>query len=148
MVVPCRVLLQWLIDLTKCINSAQHFIHLYPITLCNLQGEAMINQRITYFTDDAALVDIIIRLFHFGLRLLLYLYVNWCLQCISLFRTQHISGFKSVSGNPLSLIQVSMLTQLALANVYSSPTVILDYHNITSIHVSKFNLSTLLISGC
>ena len=32
---------------------------LYPIALSNLQGEAMINQRITFFTDDDALVDII-----------------------------------------------------------------------------------------
>jgi hypothetical protein len=41
-----------------------------PLALSNLQGEAMINQRITFSTDDVALVDIIIRLFHFGIRLL------------------------------------------------------------------------------
>jgi hypothetical protein len=69
-VVPRRALLRRLIDLTKCIKLAQHFILLYPIALSNLQGEAMINQRKTFFTDDAALVDIIIRLFHFGIRLL------------------------------------------------------------------------------
>jgi hypothetical protein len=46
---------------------------LYPIALSNLQGEAMINQRVTFFTDDDALVDRLynkaIRL-HFGMRLL------------------------------------------------------------------------------
>jgi hypothetical protein len=70
------------------------------------------------------------------------------IKYIFILYSAHISEFKSVSGNPLPWIQVSKLRQLASANVYSSPTVIPHYHNITSIHISKFNLSSLLITVC
>jgi hypothetical protein len=42
--------------------------------------------------------------------------------------SRHICGLKSVSGNPVSRMQVSTLRQLASANVHLSPTVIPDYH--------------------
>jgi hypothetical protein len=118
----------------KMHQIGQAFYSLYPIALSNLQGEAMIIQRITFFTDDDALVDIIIKLFagfHFGIRLLWYLYVNWfnSIKYIFTSYSRHISGLsESVSGNPVSRIQVSTLRQLASANVHSSPTVIPDYH--------------------
>ena len=101
-------------------------LEFYPIVLSVLLfGDAMRNQRITFFTDNAALVDINkatsrdATVMVFVRRLVLA-----CLNFNIVFRARHVPGVKNVLADSLSRLQVSRFRQLAPVGVQSTPTAI------------------------
>ena len=98
-----------------------------PIVLSVLLwGHWMQNQRIVFFTDNAALVEIINKatsrdpiVMTFVRRLVLA-----CLRFNILFRAQHVPGAKNSLADSLSRLQVSRLKQLAPAGIRAAPTIV------------------------
>ena len=89
----------------------------------------MSNQHITFFTDNAALVDIInkatsrdstVMIF---VRKLVLVYLKFNI----LFRTRHVPGVKNNLADALSWLRVSKFKQLAPVGAHSSPAVIPDH---------------------
>ena len=90
-----------------------------------LFGNKMRNQRITFFTDNAALVDIINKATSHAATVMLSVWwlVLACLNFNILFRSRHVSGVKNVLADSLPRLQVSKFRQLA-PGVQASPTAI------------------------
>ena len=86
----------------------------------------MRNQRITFFTDNAALVDIINKATSRDVTVMIFVrrLVLACLKFNILFRARHVPGVKNVLADALSRLQVSKFKQLAQVGVQLSPTVI------------------------
>ena len=102
-------------------------LEFYPIVLSVLVwGDKMRNQRITFFTDNAALVDIINKATSRDVTVMIFVrrLVLACLKFNILFRAHHVPGVKNVLADALSRLQVSKFKQLAPVGVQSSPTVI------------------------
>ena len=91
-----------------------------------LFGDAMRNQRITFFTDNAALVDIINKATSRDATVMVFVrrLVLACLSFNILFRARHVPGVKNVLADSLSRLQVSRFRQLAPVGVQSMPTAI------------------------
>lgn len=105
-------------------------LEFYPIVLSVLLwGDRMRNQRITFFTDNAALVDIINKATSRDPTVMIFVrrLVLACLKFNILFRSRHIPGINNVLADPLSRLQVSKFKQLAPVGVHMSPTVIPDH---------------------
>jgi hypothetical protein len=86
----------------------------------------MKNQRIIFFTDNAALVDIINKttsrdpmIMGFVCRLVLA-----CLKFNILFRAKHVPGVENHLADSLSRLQVTSFTQAAPVGTHPSPTII------------------------
>ena len=98
-----------------------------PIALSVLLwGDLMKNQRIIFFTDNAALVDIINKttsrdpmIMGFVRRLVLA-----CLKFNILFRAKHVPGVENHLADSLSRFQVTSFTQAAPVGTHPSPTII------------------------
>ena len=86
----------------------------------------MHNQRITFFTDNAALVDIISKSTSWDVIVIIFIrpLVLACLKFNILFCARHVPGVKNILADSLSRLQISKFKQLALVGVYTSPTVI------------------------
>ena len=86
----------------------------------------MRNQRITFFTDNAALVDIINKATSRDPTVMIFVrrLVLVCLQFNILFRARHVPG---VLADSLSRLQVMKFKQLAPVGTHSSPAVIPDH---------------------
>ena len=86
----------------------------------------MRNQRITFFTDNAALVDIINKSTSRDVIVMIFVrrLVLACLKFNILFRARHVPGAKNILADSLSRLQVSKFKQLAPVGVHASPTVI------------------------
>ena len=91
-----------------------------------LFGDAMRNQRITFFTDNAALVDIINKATSRDATVMVFVrrLVLACLNFNIVFRARHVPGVKNVLADSLSRLQVSRFRQLAPVGVQSTPTTI------------------------
>ena len=99
----------------------------YPIVLSVLLfGDKMRNQRITFFTDNAALVDIINKATSRDATVMVFVrrLVLACLNFNILFRARHVPGVKNILADSLSRLQVSKFRQLAPVGVQASPTAI------------------------
>ena len=102
-------------------------LEFYPIVLSLiLWGGHIRNKRITFFTDNEALVHVINKstckdkyLLTFVRKLVLV-----CLRQNILFKAQHIPGFKNVLPDALSRLQISRFKALAPACMDSAPTII------------------------
>ena len=109
-------------DSWKSLNIA--VLEFYPIVLSVIiWGHLMRNQRITFFTDNEALVHVINKkscrdgfLMSFVRRLVLV-----CLQNNILFRAQHVSGIKNDLADSLSRLQIQRFRSLAPAYMQLSP---------------------------
>ena len=102
-------------------------LEFYPIVLSVLLwGDRMRNQRITFFTDNAALVDIINKATSRDPTVMIFVrrLVLVCLQFNILFRARHVPGVKNVLADSLSWLQVMKFKQLAPVGTHSSPAVI------------------------
>ena len=102
-------------------------LEFYPIVLSVLLfGDAMRNQRITFFTDNAALVDIINKATSRDATVMVFVrrLVLACLNFNIVFRARHVPGVKNVLADSLSRLQVSRFRQLAPVGVQSTPTAI------------------------
>ena len=102
-------------------------LEFYPIVLSVLLwGDKMRNQRITFFTDNAALVDIINKSTSRDVIVMIFVrrLVLACLKFNILFRARHVPGVKNILADSLSRLQVSKFKQLAPVGVHASPTVI------------------------
>ena len=105
-------------------------LEFYPIVLSVLLwGDRMSNQRITFFTDNAALVDIINKATSRDSTVMIFVrqLVLACLNFNILFRARHVPGVKNVLADSLSRLQVTKFKQLAPVGAHSSPTVIPDH---------------------
>ena len=89
----------------------------------------MCNQHITFFTDNAALVDIINKATSRDPTVMIFMrrLVLVCLQFNILFRARHVPGVKNVLADSLSRLQVMKFKQLAPVGTHSSPAVIPDH---------------------
>ena len=102
-------------------------LEFYPIVLSVLLfGDAMRNQHITFFTDNAALVDIINKATSRDATVMVFVrrLVLACLNFNIVFRARHVPGVKNVLADSLSRLQVSRFRQLAPVGVQSTPTAI------------------------
>ncbi|XP_028403232.1 uncharacterized protein LOC114525965 isoform X1 [Dendronephthya gigantea] len=102
-------------------------LEFYPIVLSVLLwGDQMRNQRITFFTDNAALVDIINKATSRDVTVMVFVrrLVLACLQFNILFRARHVAGVTNVLADSLSRLQVSKFKRLAPVGVRPTPTVI------------------------
>ena len=100
-------------------------LEFYPIVLSVLLfGDKMRNQRIKFFTDNAALVDIINKATSRDATVMVFVrrLVLACLNFNILFRARHVPGVKNVLADSLSRLQVSKFRQLAPVGVQASPT--------------------------
>lgn len=83
----------------------------------------MRNQRITFFTDNEALVHVINK--NRGRDKLLMSFVRRrvlvCLQNNILFRARHVPGIKNDLADPLSRLQIQRFRRLAPAHMQLSP---------------------------
>ena len=112
-------------DQWKTLNIV--ILEFYPIVLSVLLwGHLMQNQRIIFFTDNAALVDIINKatsrdpiVMTFVRRLVLA-----CLRFNILFRAQHVPGVKNGLADSLSRLQVSRFRRLAPVGIQTTPTLV------------------------
>ena len=117
-------------------------LEFYPIVLSVLLfGDKMRNQRITFFTDNAALVDIINKATSRYATVMVFVrrLVLACLNFNISFRARHVPGVKNVLADSLSRLQVSKFKQLAPVEVQSSPTAIplpLLPHNWQLLHLT------------
>ena len=117
-------------------------LEFYPIVLSVLLfGDKMRNQRITFFTDNAASVDIINKATSRDATVMVFVrrLVLACLNFNILFRARHVPGVKNVLADSLSRLQVSKFKQLAPVGVQSSPTAIphpLLPHNWQLLHLT------------
>ena len=105
-------------------------LEFYPIVLSVLLwGDRMSNQRITFFTDNAALVDIINKATSCDSTVMIFVrqLVLACLNFNILFQARHVPGVKNVLADSLSQLQVTKFKQLAPVGAHSSPTVIPDH---------------------
>ena len=91
-----------------------------------LFGDRMRNQRITFLTGNAALVEIINRATSRDATVMVFVrrLVLACLNFNILFRARHIPGVKNVLADSLSRLQVSKFKRLAPVGVQASPTAI------------------------
>ena len=120
-------------DSWKSFNIAA--LEFYPIVLSVIiWGPLMRNQRITFFTDNEALVHIINKnscrdklLMSFVRRLVLV-----CLQNNILFRARHVPGIKNDPADSLSCLQIQRFRRLAPAHMQLSPV-----HIPTALHIAK-----------
>jgi hypothetical protein len=89
----------------------------------------MSNQRITFFTDNAALVDIINKATSRDSTVMIFVrqLVLACLNFNILFRARRVPGVKNVLADSLSRLQVTKFKQLAPVGAHSSPTIIPDH---------------------
>ena len=109
----------------KSLNIA--VLEFYPIVLSVIiWGHLMRNQRITFFTDNEALVHVINKsscrdkfLMSFVRRL-----VFVCLQNNILFRARHVPGIKNDLADSLSRLQIQRFRRLAPAHIQLSPVAI------------------------
>ena len=109
-------------DSWKSLNIA--VLEFYPIVLSVIiWGHLMRNQRITFFTDNEALVHVINKkscrdgfLMSFVRRLVLV-----CLQHNILFRARHVPGIKNDLADSLSRLQIQRFRSLAPAHMQLSP---------------------------
>ena len=102
-------------------------LEFYPIVLSVLVwGYKMRNKRITFYTDNAALVDIINKATSRDVIVMIFVrrLVLACLKYNILFRARHVPGVKNVLADSLSRLQVAKFKQLAPVGVQPSPTVI------------------------
>ena len=102
-------------------------LELYPIVLSVLLfGDKMRNERITFFIDNATLVDIINKATSHDATVMVFVHqlVLACLSFNILFRARHVPGVKNVLADSLSRLQVSKSRQLAPVGVQASPTAI------------------------
>ncbi len=102
-------------------------LEFYPIVLSVLLwGHLMRNQRIIFFTDNAALVEIINRATSRDVTVMIFVrqLVLACLRFNILFRAQHVPGVKNSLADALSRLQVSRFKQLAPAGMQATPTII------------------------
>ena len=114
----------------NCTKFNITLLEFYPIVLSVLLwGDRMRNQRITFFTDNAALVDIINKATSRDPTVMIFVrrLVLVCLQFNILFRARHVPGVKNVLADSLSRLQVMKFKQLAPVGTYSSPAVIPDH---------------------
>ena len=105
-------------------------LEFYPIVISViLWGELMRNQRIIFFTDNAALVDIINKTSSRDATIMVFVrrLVLTCLKYNILFRARHVPGIHNELADSLSRLQVSKFKQLAPVGVHSLPT-LLPYH--------------------
>ena len=89
-------------------------------------GYKMRNKRITFYTDNAALVDIINKATSRDVIVMIFVrrLVLACLKYNILFCARHVPGVKNVLADSLSRLQVAKFKQLAPVGVQPSPTVI------------------------
>ena len=95
-------------------------------------GPLMRNQRILFYTDNAALVDIINKTTSRDptIMVLARQLVLACLKFNILFRAQHVPGVHNTLADALSRLQVSKFKELAPAGVQALPTVIPSHSTI------------------
>ena len=115
-------------------------LEFYPIVLSVLLfGDAMRNQRITFFTDNAALVDIINKATSRDATVMVFVrrLVLACLSFNILFRARHVPGVKNVLADSLSRLQVSRFRQLLqwVYNPCRQPSRFRYYHTIGSYNI-------------
>jgi len=109
----------------KFLNIA--VLKFYPIVLSVIiWGHLMCNQRITFFTDNGALVHVINKsscwdnfLMSFVRRL-----VFVCLQNNTLFRALHVPSIKNDLADSLSRLQIQRFRRFAPAHMQLSPLAI------------------------
>ena len=123
-------------------NLIHHHIRFFPIVLSVLLfGDKMRNQRITFFTDNAALVEFISQATSLGATVMVFVcqLVMACLNFNILFRARHVPGVKNVLADSLSQLQVFQFRRLAPVGVQTSPTAIptpLLPHNWLTLHLN------------
>ena len=93
-------------------------------------GYKMRNKRITFYTDNAALVDIINKATSRDVIVMIFVrrLVLACLKYNILFRARHVPGVKNVLADSLFRLQVAKFKQLAS----TSSTITTELANITS----------------
>ena len=86
----------------------------------------MRNQRILFYTDNAALVDIINKTTSRDptIMILVRQLVLSCLKFNIFFRAEHVPGVQNTLADAFSRLQVSKFKELAPAGVQALPTVI------------------------
>ena len=103
-------------------------LEFFPIVLIvYLWGHLMQNQRILFYTDNAALVKIINKTTSQDPTVMIFVrrLVLACLKLIILFRAKHVPGAKNTLADALSRLQVSKFRKLVSAGVQIYPSVIL-----------------------
>ena len=102
-------------------------LEFYAIVLSLLLwGDHIRNRCITLFTDNEALVHVIIKSSCRDTSLMIFVrkLVLVCLNHNILFRVKHISGFKNTLADALSRLQIERFKKLAPDYMDSMPTVI------------------------
>ena len=102
-------------------------LEFYPIVLSVLLwSQYMKNQRITFYTDNEALVHVINKASCKDKLLMIFVrkLVLICLEHNILFRAQHVPGVKNNLADSLSRLQIQRFKSLAPTFVHPSPTVI------------------------
>jgi hypothetical protein len=101
-----------------CCENWKHFnitiLQFYPIILSVLLwGDRMSSQRVTFSTDNAALVDIINKATSRDSTVMIFVrqLVLACLNFNILFRARHVPGVKNVFADSLSRLQVTKFKQ-------------------------------------
>ena len=103
----CRWLQGLWPEVWKAFNIA--FLELFPIVIAvHVWGSLMADKRITFFSDNAAVVDIINKQTskHMDIMILLRDLVLSCLRNNILFQARHIPGLKNSSADYISRSQV------------------------------------------
>lgn len=102
-------------------------LEFYPIVLSVLLwGDRMRSHRVTFFTDNAALVEIINRATSRDPTVMIFVraLVLACLKFNILFRARHVPGVHNILADSLSRLQVSKFKRLAPVGVHPSPTAV------------------------
>ena len=100
-------------------------LEFYPSVLSvMLWGHLIQNQRITFYTDYAALVDIINKCTSRDQSMMVYVrkLVLTCLHCNILLRARHVPGIENVLADSLSRLQVDKFKRLAPVGTQPYPT--------------------------
>ena len=95
-------------------------LEFFPIVLSvHLWGHLMRNQRILFYTDNAALVEIINKTTSRDPTVMIFVrrLVLACLKFNILFRAKHVPGSKNTLADALSRLHVSKFRELAPAGV-------------------------------
>ena len=92
------------------------FLELFPITLAvHIWGATMANSCVLFFTDNAALVDIINKQTskHKQVMILIRDLVLSCLKYNILFRASHVPGLQNSRADCISRLQVEKFKELS-----------------------------------
>ena len=103
------------------------FLECYPIVLSlHLWGHAFKDQRVLFFTDNEASVNVINKQTCRGKDLMLFVrkLVLVCLHYNICFKAKHVPGVQNKLADSLSRLQLQTFKQLAPAYMHEVPTVI------------------------